>query len=442
MSETVDAGTENPVEGQPAAWRVQLLKAAPVVEEMSQKEKMLSLFLKKKLQKEQRNTAMNRLKLTDIWRKTLRETREKELRADVKVQKQMFEKQLNNQDSVIKTLLLEIQEAEWQDAQVWQAHAQYMEYLHAHHDQHLRDVEQHWGVVLRHAGSIISSGREQTLAEFQRQHEKLQDLMLSTEQRHEEESNNMQQLYDDCRVHREEHILKPIDVGDRDTLEKNLLNLQKLNLLRREKTRKNNVYRKNIEKMKITFQHLKEQLSKVKLENKLLLEDQKAARDEVKRHCNELQDWLAQIRNEAKERLTRLSVMGNNTSKKIEAANSKGVRVLRVGEACIKFENKLGISPPPSFSPSSLPSEKHTLLLTQHMTAALLRRQAALLHRDRLRQQNQELRALISQHVASATLDGCCTPLTIVQAPATKVWPGAIKHHTIHETVHAIKHSM
>uniref|UniRef100_A0A672F323 Dynein regulatory complex subunit 2 n=1 Tax=Salarias fasciatus TaxID=181472 RepID=A0A672F323_SALFA len=223
---------------------VQQQERAQAVEEMNRKEEMLTLFLKDKLQKEQRNTAVNWLKLTEVWRSTLRQSREVELRAEVEVQRQAFERQLDDRDSVIEV----------------------------------------------RSGSVVAL------------------------------------------------TAKP--------LQEDLLNLQKLRSLLTEKTEKNQSHRRSIDRLQVServqqrgdrtadttllpslrqaaSQRLKDTLSRVKTENRLQAEEQRAARDELKKKCQQLQDWLTQTRCQAGGRLARLSVQGDNASTKLQAAISK-----------------------------------------------------------------------------------------------------------------------
>lgn len=62
----------------------------------------MSVWNQDKLQKEQRNTAVNLLKLNEGWRTILRQTRAAELRKDISILSQTFERQLDGLDSVIK----------------------------------------------------------------------------------------------------------------------------------------------------------------------------------------------------------------------------------------------------------------------------------------------------------------------------------------------------
>lgn len=55
-----------------------------------------------KLQKDQRNTEVNLLKINDQWRTILRQTRGAELRADVMVLSQTFEGHVDILDDIIE----------------------------------------------------------------------------------------------------------------------------------------------------------------------------------------------------------------------------------------------------------------------------------------------------------------------------------------------------
>lgn len=55
-----------------------------------------------KLQKEERNSTVNRLKLTQQWRAVLRKARVEELHRDVAVLSQTFERILDHKDSTVK----------------------------------------------------------------------------------------------------------------------------------------------------------------------------------------------------------------------------------------------------------------------------------------------------------------------------------------------------
>nr|XP_005991515.1 PREDICTED: coiled-coil domain-containing protein 65 [Latimeria chalumnae] len=72
-------------------------------EEMNKKkEDLLNQFLKDKLAKEERNSIINLNKINQQWRMIMRESKSKELKRDIEILSQTFERVVDRKDSVIK----------------------------------------------------------------------------------------------------------------------------------------------------------------------------------------------------------------------------------------------------------------------------------------------------------------------------------------------------
>lgn len=127
---------------------------------------------------------MNLLKLNEGWRTILRQTRAAELRKDVSVLTQTFERQLDGLDSVIKvnrccspsnnidspshflpvpfvfqSLERDLQEAERQSAQVRRVHLQHLERLWAQQEKRLQFLQQQWESSVQQLSSRFNSER-------------------------------------------------------------------------------------------------------------------------------------------------------------------------------------------------------------------------------------------------------------------------------------------
>ncbi|CAM5124110.1 unnamed protein product [Natator depressus] len=84
-------------------------------EELSKKkEDMLTQFLKDKLAKEEHNSTLNMNKINLQWRTVLREVKARELRKDIEILSQTFERVVDCKDSVIRSLARDLSEAEAQ----------------------------------------------------------------------------------------------------------------------------------------------------------------------------------------------------------------------------------------------------------------------------------------------------------------------------------------
>ncbi|CAB1353772.1 unnamed protein product [Coregonus sp. 'balchen'] len=112
-----------------------------------------------KLQKEERNSAVNLHKLTQQWRAVLRQTRAAELHSDIAVLSQTFERVLDRKDSVIKCLVCNLSEAEQQSAQALRSHLQCVDSLLALQKGRLASLEQQWNIVLEGLSYEFNSER-------------------------------------------------------------------------------------------------------------------------------------------------------------------------------------------------------------------------------------------------------------------------------------------
>ncbi|KAG7511172.1 hypothetical protein JOB18_042412 [Solea senegalensis] len=166
-------------------------------EMVKKKEEILTLFLKDKLQKEQRNSGVNLLKLDEGWRSILRQTRAAELRKDVDVLRQTFDRQLDGLDDVIKSLGRDLQEAELQSAQVRRLHLQHVERVRTVQDRHVTELQQQWDNNLQHLSSTFNKDRQQMLSHCERQRAQLDDAEFTLEQQHKKLMNDIVRVYSD-----------------------------------------------------------------------------------------------------------------------------------------------------------------------------------------------------------------------------------------------------
>ncbi|NXD88488.1 DRC2 protein, partial [Halcyon senegalensis] len=101
-----------------------LLQSQALAEEEAAKRKaeLLSRFLKDKLAKEKRSSALNLRKLDTQWRTVLREAKDKLLRQDIEILSQTFARVMDCKDSVIESLVTDLEEAEEQHTRALSSH--------------------------------------------------------------------------------------------------------------------------------------------------------------------------------------------------------------------------------------------------------------------------------------------------------------------------------
>ncbi|XP_026186413.1 dynein regulatory complex subunit 2 [Mastacembelus armatus] len=462
---------------------VYLQQRAQAEEEMAKKkEEILTLFLKDKLQKEQKNTALNQLKLNEGWRTILRQTRAAELRKDISVVSQTFERQLDGLCSVVKTLEGDLQEAERQSAQVRRVHLQHLERLWAQQEKRLKFLLQQWENGLQHLSSRFSCERQQMLARSQQLRADLDDSMFSVAQQQEVLMTEISRLYNkSIRLYQSAHedrramlVLKSKEKLKAKTLQKNeaqqichqstkdldtLVGKNQNNMRIEDKTVK------GINEMQDYIVKTRAKMNSSKIENKAVEQDMTAAKNQVREKTQQLRHRLTQEEAAARKRLTELTIQSDSASKKLQATISKGERVLRVAEMCQKLESEHeniftssstqdnprqeGSAAETEQPEQETPEFPELQPLMWRLNVALLHRGALKKHRADLSQENQQLRLLLRQHldamtVSDAHLDARHALLSVYQAPirTTAVPPDTERRHTVIEAVHVVKHSL
>jgi len=89
----------------------------------------LYVLLQNKLAKEERATRFNMNKLNHQWRTIMREAKSKELKKDLEILSQTFERVVDRKESVVKSLGKDLLEAEEQYSMALRSHLQNVDNL-------------------------------------------------------------------------------------------------------------------------------------------------------------------------------------------------------------------------------------------------------------------------------------------------------------------------
>ncbi|XP_041832648.1 dynein regulatory complex subunit 2-like [Melanotaenia boesemani] len=411
---------------------LQLQQKVQAEEEMAKKkEETLTLYLQDKLQTEQERSAVKLEKLTDTWRTILSQTQDLELRSDITVLHQTFEKKLDKLNSLIKKLKGELQEAKLQETQAQQSHLDHVERLWLHHKEHLASLQQQWNKALEDQQSRHRSEREQMLVQIQQRRVHLQDLqqqiqlrddMLSAEQSSEEEMEK-HKLY-----LMENLPMSTVDKDEKcmtDTKEvkgcEGLHNVDFDKQIIRKQQQQNLNQRRNM-RLKVKLEELKSTVAEMVVKERKLT----GTIAILKYRCGQLRDQIKKNRRASRKQLVEVINAGDAVTKKLKAVVAKEERMLRRIKICHKLESKVA----PLLSPW-LPNDSYIQDLSdfqekticQHDLSYLqVKINAALIARDTLKKQRAHLIKKKQQQELSQDPDfavvGHPAPLLASQAPA------------------------
>ncbi|XP_022530601.2 dynein regulatory complex subunit 2 [Astyanax mexicanus] len=460
-------------------------KAQAEEDNARRKEDMLTQFLKDKLQKEERNSAINLHKLRQQWRTVLRQTRSVELRNDISVLSQTFERVLDCKESVIRSLVSDLSEAEQQSALACRAHLQCLDRLLELQKEQVAALALQWNKSLEELRSEFDTEREQIVMQNQQENACLKNVTFALDQQYAETNNEAAQEYYSTRdeiknQHNEEKHAIQLQLGG--TIKELLRQYQQEQQSYKEALKVQKSLQTSTKEMDQQMRHLQEtqdsintlrlQLTSSQKESEASARDLRAAREEVTCKTRQLRAKISVARAAERRKLANLTVHSNNTTKKLQDIVGKGEKLLRLAEMCRKLETEQEKVLPfyiSSLSAEELsqeraqamepPSEelaqamldntalekfwqRYNKVLLEHLC---LKREKAVLGR-----QNQQLRALLKQYMDGISVSDEIlhqqNPLLMVSRPSPQSSFNSEaqthKRYTVIEAAHVVQHQL
>uniref|UniRef100_A0A8C9R8S4 Dynein regulatory complex protein 1 n=1 Tax=Scleropages formosus TaxID=113540 RepID=A0A8C9R8S4_SCLFO len=315
-----------------------------------------SFFMYDKLQKEEQNTKVNLLRFTEQWRVLLRKKRVDELRRDVPTLSQTFERMLAHKDSIIKCLVVELEESEEQSSRVLQSHLQHMERLLEVHQARLDSLEQEWNTEIDELIKEFNAERELIMSQYEADIAYLEDVSFAMENHYNEVDNeakyDFQGTHDDIKKKNiEEKVALQMQLeGAAEELRQQYQDvLQSYNkatedrknayetLRSRDHHSARNIAAQNRKLQKMQANGLF-QIIPGSLESELAAQELRAAKEEFALQVRQMKEQLSYVRARKRNQLTILAVHSNAAAKKLQGVMKKGEKLLRMSEMCHKLE--------------------------------------------------------------------------------------------------------
>ncbi|XP_077026877.1 dynein regulatory complex subunit 2 [Tamandua tetradactyla] len=325
------------------------------------KERLLSQFLKDKLAKEERNSALNLNKINTQWRTVLREVKTRELLKDIEILSQTFERVVDCKNSVIKSLAKDLSEAEEQYAHALRSHLHNIDQLLALQRHRLSLLEESYNMELETLTKEFETERKTIIDQHEKEIHYLQDVFMAMEQNYidvEYESKlEFQSMWDD---------LKNKNLEEKHFLRMQLENMVEYLWKRFQDALKN--YTDATDDRKIAFETLKvkDEKSSKEIEAQMkkiqkLQDSISVLKGKILVHSRESEDQNQYIRNDkelvlvqlrklkaqrtlargvSQENLVKLTLESNSTLKTLRKIVDKGEKILKLAEICRKFETE------------------------------------------------------------------------------------------------------
>ncbi|XP_074082131.1 dynein regulatory complex subunit 2 [Macrotis lagotis] len=330
-------------------------------EHLKKKESLLVQFLKDKLAKEEHNSALNLNKINTQWRTILREVKSKELRKDIEILSQTFERVVDCKDSVIKSLAKDLTEAEDQHTYALQGHLHNVDELLALQRSRLTYLEECYNEELEALTKEFETERKMINDQHEKEMRYLQDVFLIMEQNFTdteyEAKLEFQSMWDDLKNKNleEKHFLrtqlesKVEDLWRRfqeavknytDATEDRKLAFESLKMKDEKNSKEIEIQMKKLQKIQDSITVLRGRISthvhEIEEKNQKIRED----KDLVLKQLQKLKQQMNLARGEARRNLAKLTRESNITLKCLKKTVDKGERILKLAEICRKFETE------------------------------------------------------------------------------------------------------
>ncbi|XP_007452304.1 PREDICTED: coiled-coil domain-containing protein 65 [Lipotes vexillifer] len=331
-------------------------------EEMAKKkERLLNQFLKDKLAKEEHNCALNLNKINTQWRTVLREVKTRELHKDIEILSQTFERVVDCKNSVIKSLVKDLSEAEEQYAHALRSHLHNIDRLLALQRRRLSLLEESYNVELEALTKEFETERKTVIDQHEKEIHYLQDVFTAMEQNcidSEYESKlEFQSMWEDLKNKnleekhflrlQLEHIVEDLWRRFQDALksytdatEDRKIAFETLKVKDEKSSREIEAQMKKIQRLQDSIIILKGKIMVHGRESEEQNQDIRDDKELVLVQLRKLKAQRTQARGISQENLVKLTLESNATLKALRKIVDKGEKVLKLAEICRKFETE------------------------------------------------------------------------------------------------------
>lgn len=331
-------------------------------EEMrKKKEDMLTQFLKDKLTKEEEATRFNLNKLNHQWRNIMREAKSKDLKKDIEILSQTFERVVDRKESVTKSLAKDLMEAEEQYAMALRSHLQNVDNLidlqrqrmaqlkrEFHHEQDILmgEFDTERGMMVDQHSREMTELQDIMFAMVQNFNEREADARSDFQSMRDEIKNKNQEEKHALRVQLEATVEKLWDEfrealkNYQDTTEERKKAFEELKTKDENSAKEIEMQMRKLQRIQTNISDLKAKMAGNAKEGDERNRQLRDEREIMLSHFQELKGQMNKLRETEREYLTKLTLDSNAAIKELKRKSDKGERILRLAEMCRKLETE------------------------------------------------------------------------------------------------------
>lgn len=379
-----DEGTEEERRLQESIRRMEM---NDYMKKLTQSKKAL---LKEFMDKEEKLSHMNKLKIQNHWRKIMRLVKVESLRKEVEIRSQNHERDVDRKDAIIQMLDRDLEESEEQFHMALRSHLLNIDEFIDLQDGRLLGLEKEFERDLRELEQEFTIEKEKIIAQHTTEKSELQRIMNAVEQQEKEKEAEARQEHEQMREEIRNKNLEDINVL-RITLDSTIEELEQhfetahLNYLQntdqrtqdfkyltakdQELSRDIELKIRKIERLQASIAHWRTKIAqnvKECTERNKALEEEKNA---ISGHFQKLKAKMNRMREDHKRRLADLSNNAREAKKALDGQVELAERIISLGELVRKLETERERVLP--FYHSTIADEKEANEITENVRLAV-----------------------------------------------------------------------
>lgn len=318
--------------------------------------------LRRRVEEEGKNTKINKLKITNQWRKVMRLAKTESLKKDIEILSQNHERDVDRKDAILQMLDRDLEEAEDQYQMAYRTHLVNVDTLIKLHDTRLYTLERAFQQELKTLQNDFFNEKDTLSNKYRQEKKDLQSIISEIEHEEEERENEARHAFEQLREEIRNRNLEDINML-RISLDAQIEELEQqfetahLNYLQQTAQRTHDFKeltqndqrlsqdidhkKKAIDSLQTSIQHWRAKtrhLNRETEERTKLLTDEKMS---IQRHYHLLKQRIQTYRVSQNQRLLQLSQSANTCKDKLTEKMELSKRILQISELSRKMETSL-----------------------------------------------------------------------------------------------------
>jgi len=348
-------------------------KAAAEEEAKRAEQEMILNFLKDKLEKEQKYSRLNNRKLTEKWRTIMRQTKSAELKREIEILSQTFERIMDRKDAVIQQFAKDLEESEEQNRIATRAHQRNLQKLIELQNASVNDLQERFNYQLEEERNKFNSDWQNSEDKKGGGERDFDTVMCAIEQTNINMTNDIRQDFQSMRdemknrTQDDKHALRISLETAVENLWKQFQTAQKhYNESTHERRKEFEKLQQKDQKSSFEIEQQMKKLAKIQ-ENINALRQRmgantkeyeekhsslKSNKETLLVHFRNLKHEMNKKRESDRQILTKLTLESDAALKRCQMVEAKASSILKLGEMCRKLETEeekvlpFGVVPP------------------------------------------------------------------------------------------------